>query len=66
MKNRDKFSPDSMKENEKTLSFIGEAFNKLGSILVTMGLLMFGLIFIIAPGLAANLGMFCAACLADE
>ncbi|MEQ8174509.1 MAG: hypothetical protein ABRQ26_05495 [Syntrophomonadaceae bacterium] len=64
MKNR--FSPDSMNENEKALNFIGEALNKLGSVLVTMGLLMFGLIFIIAPGLAANLGMFCAACLADE
>lgn len=46
--------------------FLGKALNNIGSVLLTMGLLILGLIFIIAPGLAANLGMFCASCLADE
>lgn len=35
---------------------IGKALKGLGSIMAMIGLLMFGLIFIVAPGLAAALG----------
>jgi hypothetical protein len=39
-----------------TRTILGKSFKALGSIIVMIGLLIFGLIFIIAPGLLIDLG----------
>ncbi|MEN6350874.1 MAG: hypothetical protein ABFD08_15940 [Syntrophomonas sp.] len=67
MKFRDNNSSDSMKGSGfMTGSIMGKALKKSVSIVVILSLLMFGLIFIFAPGLAADLGILCVGCLADE
>ncbi|MEN6324738.1 MAG: hypothetical protein ABFD18_00805 [Syntrophomonas sp.] len=38
--------------------FMGKFFKGLGSIILMLCLLILGLIFVVAPGLAANLGLF--------
>lgn len=48
------------------MTLLSKAAGGLRSIGVIVGLALFGLIFIIAPGLAADLGFFWAGCLADE
>lgn len=48
------------------MTLLNKAAGGLRSIVVVAGLALFGLVFIIAPGLAADLGIFWIGCLADE
>ena len=48
------------------MTLLNTAYGGLRSIILVAGLALFGLLFIIAPGLAAEMGIFCAGCLAEE